>query len=105
MKKILINDDNETFLNCDSDEFSSWVEQQKHKYTFGTKEYRELQKRYREISEKYPNAVEVFENLTPIELTKDEMNALIELRNIGIAMGHMEKFLCFKLGMKEVINF
>ena len=97
--------DNDTFFNCDLDEFSDWIEQQKSKYTFGTKEYKELQKRYNEISEKYPNAVEVFEDLNPIELTKDEIKALVELRDIDIAMGHMEKSLCFKLGMKEVINF
>lgn len=100
-----IKEDTDTFLNSDLDEFSDWIEKQKSEYTFGTKEYKELQKRYNEISEKYPNAIEVFEDLTPIELTKDEMKALVELRDIDIAMGHMEKYLCFKLGMKEVINF
>lgn len=33
------------------------------------------------------------------------MDALVELREIDIDMGCMEKELCFKLGMKEVINF
>lgn len=98
-------EEHDTFFNYDSDDFSDWIEKQKNKHTFGTKEYKELQKRYNEISEKYPNAIEVFEDLTPIELTKDEMKALVELRDIDIAMGHMEKYLCFKLGMKEVINF
>lgn len=100
-----INEDSDTFLNYDLVDLSEWIELQKNKYTFGTKEYKELQKRYNDISEKYPNAVEVFEDLNPIELTKDEMKALVELRDIDIAMGHMEKYLCFKLGMKEVINF
>ena len=103
--KDKVIEDDETFFNYDLNDFSDWIEKQKNKYTFGTKEYKELQKRYNDISEKYPNAVEVFEDLNPIELTKEEMKALVELRDIDIAMGHMEKYLCFKLGMKEVINF
>ena len=59
----------------------------------------------KDIGENYPNALKVFENLEPIILNKDEMKALINLREIDIEMGHMEKKLCFKLGMKEVINF
>ena len=98
-------EDEDTFLNYEFNDISEWIEDQKRKYTFGTKEYKELQKRYNEISEKYPNAIEVFEDLTPVVLTEEEMKALVELREIDIDMGHMEKKLCFKLGMKEVINF
>ena len=97
--------ESDTFINYQANEFSEWVEEQKRKYTFETKEYKELQKRYNEISEKYPNAIEVFEDLDPIVLNKEEMKALVELREIDIEMGCMEKNLCFKLGMKEVINF
>lgn len=95
----------DTFLNYEANNFSDWLEEQKRKYTFETKEYKELQKSYNEISEKYPNAIEVFEDLEVIELNKEEMKALVELRKIDIDMGYMEKDLCFKLGMKEVINF
>lgn len=100
-----LENDEDTYFNHETNDISDWVEEQKRKYTFGTKEYKELQKRYNEIGEKYPNALEVFENLEPIILNKDEMKALIDLREIDIDMGHMEKKLCFKLGMKEVINF
>ena len=55
--------ENDTFINYELNGFSDWVEEQKRKYTFETKEYKELQKRYNEISEKYPNAIEVFEDL------------------------------------------
>ena len=95
----------DTFLNYDNNNFSEWLEEQKQKYTFNTDDYKELNKRYREISEKYPNATEVFEDLKPIILNKEEMKALLELRKIDIEMGYLEKDLCFKLGMKEVINF
>ena len=47
----------------------------------------------------------MFEDLEFIELNKEEQKALIELRKIDVEMGDMEKDLCFKLGMKEVINF
>lgn len=95
----------DTFFDDDRNDISEWLEEQKRKYTFGTKEYKELQKRYNEISEQYPNVMEVFENLTPIQLSKDEMKALVEIRDIDITMGSMEKKLCFKLGIKEAINF
>ncbi len=95
----------DTYLNNEANDISEWVEEQKRKYTFGTKEYIELQKKYNQISKKYPNAIKVFEDLEPIILNKKEMKALVELRKIDISMGHMEKKLCFKLGMKEVINF
>jgi len=97
--------DQDTFLNYDNNNFSEWLEEQKQKYTFNTDDYKELNKMYKEISEKYPNATEVFEDLKPIVLNKEEMKALIELRKIDIEMGYLEKDLCFKLGMKEVINF
>ncbi len=98
-------EENNTYLDNKNNDISDWVEEQKRKYTFGTKEYKELQRKYNKIGEKYPNALEVFEDLEPIVLNKGEMKALVELRKIDIAMGHMEKKLCFKLGMKEVINF
>ena len=47
----------------------------------------------------------LIEDLKYMELNKEELKALIELRKIDVAMGDMEKDLCFKLGMKEVINF
>lgn len=97
--------ENDTFLNYELKGFADWIEEQKRKYTFETTEYKELQKEYNEISKKYPNAVEVFEDLNCINLTEEEMKALIALRKIDIDMGSMEKELCFRLGMKEVINF
>lgn len=101
----LENESNDTYFNNENNDISYWIEEQKRKYTFETEEYKELQRKYNEISEKYPNALEVFEDLDPIVLNKEEMKALVELRKIDMAIGHMEQKLCFKLGMKEVINF
>lgn len=104
-KSKLEKENKDTYFNNETNDISDWVEEQKRKYTFRTEEYKELQRKYNEIGEKYPNVLEVFENLEPIVLNKEEMKALIDLRKIDIEMGHMEKKLCFKLGMKEVINF
>lgn len=100
-----IKKEDSTFLNYENNNFSEWLEVQKRKYSFDTLEYKELQNKYRKISEKYPNATEVFEDFKPMELNKEEVEALIELRKIDVEMGDMEKDLCFKLGMKEIINF
>lgn len=97
--------DNNTFLNYENNNFSEWLEGQKRKYIFETSSYKELQNRYRKISEKYPNAIEVFEDFKPMALNKEEIEALIELRMIDLEMADMEKDLCFKLGVKEVLNF
>ena len=99
------NKDTDTFLNFPLNCLSEYIETQKRKYTLETPEYKRLMKRYREISEKYPKVISVFEDLEPIVLTKDEMKALVELREIDLTIGSLEKDLCFKLGMKEVINF
>lgn len=101
----LNKDDKDTFLNFRLNCLSEYIETQKRKYVFDTEEYKEQQKKYREISEKYPNVIAVFEDLEPIVLNTEEMKALVELREIDINMGAIEKDLCFKLGMKEVINF
>lgn len=101
----LDNDKDETYFNSIFNDMNEWLEEQKRKYTFGTKEYKELQKRYNDISEKYPNVIEVYEDLKPIALNKEEIKALVKLREIDIAMSNLEIKLCFKLGMKEVINF
>ena len=97
--------ENGTFLNFESNNFSEWLEEQKRKYVFENSSYKELLNRYRKISEKYPNATEVFEDFKPLALNKEETEALIELRIIDLGMADMEKDLCFKLGVKEVLNF
>ena len=94
-----------TFLNYENNNFSEWLEEQKRKYSFETPLYKELQNKYRKISEKYPNVIEVSEDFKPMALNKEEIEALIELRMIDSEMADMEKDLCFKLGMKEVLNF
>ena len=94
-----------TFLNYENNNFSEWLEEQKRKYSFETPLYKELQNKYRKISEKYPNVIEVSEDFKPMALNKEEIEALIELRMIDSEMADMEKDLCFKLGVKEVLNF
>ena len=46
----------------------------------------------------------MFEDFKPMALNKDEIEALIELRMIDSEMADMEKDLCFKLGVKEVLS-
>lgn len=104
LKKGIEVEDENTFLNYKFNEFTEWIEDQKAKYIFKTKEYKELQSKYDFISEQYPKAALVLEDLKPIELNKEEMKALVQLHEIEIELGYIEKKLYFKLGMKEAMS-
>ena len=105
LEKSMQLEETDTFLNNYDDDLLEYIEDNKIKYSLGTKEYKELRKKYSKIVDKYPKVAEVFEDMQPVELNKEEIKALCELRDIDIQMGAMEKKICFKLGMKEVINF
>ena len=96
----------ETFIEYNNaDELLNYIEEQKSKYISKIDKYKELTDRYGKISKKYPKAIDVFENSNPIILNEEEMKALIELQEIDAKEESIEKVLCFKLGMNEILNF
>ena len=105
-KKEPKTENKETFIDYDNaDELLNYIEEQKNKYISKIEEYKELIDRYSKISKKYPKAIDVFENSNPIILNEEEMKALIELQEIDAKEESIEKVLCFKLGMNEILNF
>ena len=105
-KKEPKTENKETFIDYDNaDELLNYIEEQKSKYISKIDKYKELTDRYGKISKKYPKAIDVFENSNPIILNEEEMKALIELQEIDAEEESIEKVLCFKLGMNEILNF
>lgn len=90
-----------TFLDFSDGDFNDYVYRNAD---FTTEGYKKLRKKYNEIAEKYSNVILVHEQLKPIMLNKEEMKALVKLREIELEMSTYEMKLCFKLGMKEVIG-
>lgn len=96
-------EESDSFLDSEKN-ILEYVEEQKKKYVFDTEEYKKLKQEYIKIVKTYPKVAEVYQDLEPKELNKDEIKALCKLRKIDIDMGYIELKLSFKLGMKEVIN-
>lgn len=95
-------DDNETFLDYSDSEFDEYIIENSD-YT--SEKYKELRNKYREITDKYPNVTAVYDDLEVRILSKEEMKALLELRQVELDMRSYENKICFKLGIKEIINF
>lgn len=91
-----------SFIDFATDDFIDFVERKKFEYK--NKEYIAYTKKRREITEKYSNINKLYNDLEPVILTKEEAEKLIELFKVASHLNFMEEMLCFKLGMKEIIN-
>lgn len=93
---------NESFLNFSTDDFIDYIERKKFEYK--NEEYIEYIRKRREITERYSNINKLYNDLEPVILNEEEIEKLIELIKITSHINAMEEMLCFKLGMKEIIN-
>ena len=93
---------NESFLNFSTDDFIDYIERKKFEYK--NEEYIENNRKRREITERYSNINKLYNDLEPVILNEEEIEKLIELIKITSHINAMEEMLCFKLGMKEIIN-
>lgn len=94
-------DNNSTFLDYADADLMEYIQD---KLDLKSEKYRKFSKMYEEIHQKYPRVIEVFEDSTPIVLTEEEMKAFMQLREQDTILRDDEDKLCFKLGIKEILN-
>lgn len=94
-------DTNSTFLDYTDADLSEYIQE---KLDFKSEKYRKFSKMYDEINEKYPRVIEVFEDSKPIVLNEEEMKALMQLKEQDTLLRDDENKLCFKLGIKEILD-
>ena len=92
----------ETFLDYMDGELDEYLQD---KIGYDTPTYKAYKAKNREINEKYPRVIEVFEDSTPILLNQEEMNALMELKELDAKVRAEEVKVFFKAGINEVLNF
>lgn len=91
-----------SFMDFATDDFIDYIERKKFEYK--NKDYIKYIRKRREITEKYSNINRLYNDLEPVILNKEETEKLIELLKITSHINTMDELLCFKLGMKEIIN-
>lgn len=94
-------DINSTFLDYTDADLTEYIQE---KLDFKSDKYRKFSKMYDEINEKYPRVIKVFEDSTPIVLNEEEMKALMQLKEQDTLLRDDEDKLCFKLGIKEILD-
>ena len=92
----------ETFLDYMDGELDEYLQD---KIGYDTPTYKAYKAKNREINEKYPRVIEVFEDSTPILLNQEEMNALMELKELDAKVRAEEVKTFFKAGINEILNF
>lgn len=91
-----------SFIEFATDDFVDYIERKK--FLYKNKDYIDYKKQRKEITEKYSNINRLYNDLEPVILNKEETEKLIELLKITSHINTMDELLCFKLGMKEIIN-
>ena len=99
--KLERNNINDTFFNNCYDDFIDYFEDQKSKKLLIRDDYKNLTIKLQEIKNKYPKVRNFIEDEIVVNLTNDEMKALLEIKNINEKMEILEVEEAFKIGIKE----
>ena len=91
-----------TFFDYMDGELADYLQ---NKIDYNTPAYKEYKAKNREIYKKYPKVIEVFEDSMPVILNQEEMNALIELKELDAQVRAEEIKVFFKAGINEILNF
>ena len=92
----------ETFFDYMDGELADYLQ---NKIDHNIPAYKEYKAKNREIYRKYPKVIEVFEDSMPVILNQEEMNALIELKELDAQVRAEEIKAYFKAGINEILNF
>lgn len=109
MKKIIQSgtEDKEECMCFDeySDDFLDYLETNRMKILKENTEYKEITKKIEQIKENNPNVRTFLEDKESIELTKTELNAILDILELQGDLDNAELKATFKLGAKEMVQF
>ena len=87
------------------DSIMQYIEDNRFNIWSKTKDYKEITDKMRAIKNKYPNVRTFVEDRQVVDLTKEELKAVLEYISLDDDIERLEKIETFKLGIKEGISF
>lgn len=92
----------DTFLDYTDGELDEYIQT---KINFNSETYKKYRAKCRELELNYPRVLKVFEDSSPMVLNEEEMQKLMEIKELDRAIRSEEIKVCFKAGMNEILNF
>lgn len=99
------NEDNTIFFDEYSDDFQDYMNTNRMKMLKGNKDYKEYMEKREKIKLENPNVRTFLEDREIIDLTEDELNAVLDIFEIEEDISTIETTETFKLGAKEMLVF
>ena len=99
------NEDNTMFFDEYSDDFWDYMNANRMKMLKRNKKYKELMSKREKIKDDNPNVRTFLEDREIIDLTEDELNAVLDIFEIKEDISTIETTETFKLGAKEMLVF
>lgn len=99
------NEDNTIFFDEYSDDFWDYMNANRMKMLKRNKKYKEFMSKREKIKEDNPNVRTFLEDREIIDLTEDELNAVLDIFEIEEDISTIETTETFKLGAKEMLVF
>ena len=99
------NEDNTIFFDEYSDDFWDYMNTNRMKMLKGNKDYKEYMAKREKIKSENPNVRTFLEDREIIDLTEDELNAVLDIFEIEEDISTIETTETFKLGAKEMLVF
>ena len=96
---------NDNFFYNYIDSIMQYIEDNRFNIWSKTKDYKEITDKMRAIKNKYPNVRTFVEDRQVVDLTKEELKAVLEYISLDDDIERLEKIETFKLGIKEGISF
>lgn len=96
---------NDNFFYNYIDSIMQFIEDNRFNIWSKTKDYKEITDKMRAIKNKYPNVRTFVEDRQVVDLTKEELKAVLEYISLDDDIERLEKIETFKLGIKEGISF
>lgn len=87
------------------DSIMQFIEDNRFNIWSKRKDYKEIIDKMRVIKNKYPNVRTFVEDRQVVDLTKEELKAVLEYISLDDDIEKLEKIETFKLGIKEGISF